>query len=171
MNTSNQNVSFKGNKLTMVGHSLKIGDQFPNFKLVANDMSDLEGKAFAGKLMVIATVPSFDTPVCQVEAKRFNTEASDLSEKVNLLFVSLDLPFAQKRFCAGEGINRVVTASDYKYRTFGEATGTYIQEMGLLCRAIFVVDGGGKIVHVEYVSDISQEPQYDAALAAVRKLL
>ncbi len=171
MNTSNQNVSFKGNKLTMAGSSLKVGDAFPNFKLVANDMSDLEKSAFSGKVMIIGAVPSLDTPVCQVETKRFNTEASELSDKVSLLFVSLDLPFAQKRFCGAEGIARLVTASDYKYRTFGEATGTFIKEMGLLCRAIFVVDATGKIAHVEYVPDISQEPQYEAALTAVRKLL
>ena len=170
MNQSNQGITFRGGKLTIKSDAVKVGDTAPQFKLTANDMSDLSLDAFDGKVLVIAAVPSLDTPVCAEEAKKFNQQAAELSADVKILFVSLDLPFAQKRYCAAEGVERISTASDYKYRTFGKAYGTYIEEMGLLARSIFVIGKDKKVKHVEYVPDISQEPDYNAVLSKVREL-
>ena len=168
MNKSNKNVSFKDSKLTLLGTEIKEGAQAPSFTLVANDMSDLTLEQFKGKTVVLSVVPSLDTPTCALQTKRFNKEAASLSKDVVILTVSLDLPFAQKRWCGAEEVENIVTASDYKYRTFGEAYGTYIKEMGLLARAIFVVGKDGKVQHVEYTPSISDEPDYEAALKVVR---
>ena len=170
MNKSNQNISFRGSRLHVSGREVKEGDLLPAFKLVANDMSEVEAQRYAGKVLVICAVPSLDTPTCAIETKRFNDEAAKLSANVSIVVVSLDLPFAQKRWCGQEGVNRVETLSDYKYRVFGENFGAYIQEMGLLARAVFVVDKAGKVALVEYVTDISQEPSYDAILKKVAEL-
>lgn len=168
MNTTNKNITFKGNNLTIVGREIKVGDTLPGFKLTANDMSDLSSDTYRGKTIVLSVVPSLDTPTCAISTKRFNEEASKLGQDVAILTVSMDLPFAQKRWCGAEHVERVQTASDYKYRGFGETFGTYIKEWGLLCRAIFVADKQGKVKHVEYVADISSEPDYTATLAAVK---
>ena len=117
--------------------------------------------------MLIASVPSLDTPVCAIETKRFSEEISKLGPDVACLVVSLDLPFAQKRWCGAEAVENIVTGSDYKYRSFGEDFGVYIQDMGLLARAIFLADKEGKIQHVEYIPDISEEPNYQAVLSKI----
>jgi len=171
MNTTNKNITFMGNALTVEGNVVKVGDRAPDFKLVGLDMKDLDWSAYADKVLIISVVPSLDTPTCQVQTKRFNQEAAGLSGDVVILTVSLDLPFAQKRWCGAEGIARVVAASDYKYRTFGSSYGCYIQEMGLLARAVFVVAKDRTVRHVEYVTAISDEPNYDAALKAVSAIL
>ena len=160
--------TFKGTPLTLAGRELKVGEKLPAFRLTGNDMNDVTGCAFTGSALIITTVPSLDTPVCSIETKRFNQEISSLGGKVNVLTVSMDLPFAQKRWCGAEGVSNVTTASDYKYRAFGEDTGTYIQEWGLLSRAVFVADATGVIRHIEYVPELSQEPDYAAALAVAR---
>lgn len=164
-------VTFKGNPLTLVGPEIKVGDQAPQFRLVGNDLKDIDGAAFRGKLLVLSVAPSLDTPVCATQTRTFNKEAAGLSEEVVVLSVSLDLPFALARFCGAEGIERVITASDYKYRTFGEAYGVYIRELGLLTRAVFVVDRNGCLVHAEYVGEATNEPDYVAALKAVKAAL
>lgn len=171
MNKSNRNITFKGKKVTVLGNEVKEGQVAPPFKLVATDMTDLESSSFKGKVLVLSVNPSIDTPVCAVQAKRFNEEAAKLAQDVIILTVSLDLPFAQKRWCAAEGVERVQMASDYKYRSFGENYGTYIQELGLLARAVFVLDRGGKVTHVEYVSDVANEPDYDAAIRKVKEVV
>lgn len=171
MNKTNQNITFKGNKITILGNELKEGQVVPDFQLTANDMSDLSINNFKGKVVIISTIPSLDTPVCSIETKRFNEEASNLSDSVVILTVSRDLPFAQKRWCAAEGVSKVVTASDYKHRSFGSAFGVEIKELGLLARAIFVVGKDGKITHTEYVQEIAQEPDYSLALNAAKKAL
>lgn len=171
MSTSNKNIQFRGKTLAVESPALAVGSKFPDFTVVGTDMSDVSSSLFQGKVALITTVPSVDTPVCQKEVKRFNQEASKLSDEVVVLTISMDLPFAQKRWCAGENIERVVPLSDYKYRTFGSATGTFSGEMGLLVRAVFVVGTDNVIRHVEYVPDISQEPDYDAALATARTLV
>lgn len=163
--------TFKGNPLTLVGAELKVGDRAPHFKLVGNDLSDVESATFHGKVRVLSVAPSLDTPVCATQTRRFNKEAVDLSDDVAILSVSLDLPFALSRFCGAEGIERVLTASDYKYRSFGEAYGVYIRELGLLARAVFVIDRDDKVVHAEYVREVTSEPDYAAALEAVRAAL
>jgi thiol peroxidase len=161
-----QTITFKGAPLTLTGTTLKVGDSLPSFKLVAQDMSDLTSASLAGKTLIISVVPSLDTPVCSVQTKRFNQYVSKLGPNAVVLTVSLDLPFAQKRWCGAEDVTHVVTGSDYKYREFGEKFGVMIKEWGLLARALFVVNTSGKIVHVEYVPEVSSEPQYEAALQA-----
>jgi thiol peroxidase len=164
-------VTMQGNPLTLIGPALAIGSTLPDFVLTANDMSDLSGAGYKDKVLVLSVLPSLDTGVCALQTRTFNQKASQLSEDVVVLTVSMDLPFAQKRFCGAEGIDRVITASDYKHRSFGPSFGVLIKELGLLSRAVFVVDRGGTIRHVEYVSEISQEPSYDAALQAVEAAL
>jgi len=171
MNATNKNITFKGAPLEIVGTELRVGDSLPSFKLTGNDMSDYSSESLKGKVAVISLVPSLDTPVCALQTKRFNKEASELSDKVNILTVSRDLPFAQKRFCGAEGVSRLTTASDYKYQTFGNAFGAVIKDWGLLARALFVVDAKGEISHVEYVKEVSTEPDYEAALKKVRELI
>lgn len=161
-------ITFKGNPMTLIGPEVKVGAPLPQFKVTAQDLSDLSNASFAGKVLVVSVVPSVDTPVCAMQTKKFNQQAAGLSDKVAILTVSLDLPFAAKRFCAAEGIEAVVTGSDYKYQSAGEGFGVKIKELGLLCRAVFVVDKGGKVVHAEYVSEATNEPNYDAAMAAVK---
>jgi len=168
MTERNGEITFKGNPLTLIGPKLKVGSEAPHFTLTANDLSDLRCDAYHGKIVVLSVVPSLDTPVCAVQTRTFNQQATRLAKDVVVLTVSMDLPFAQKRFCGAEGIDRVVTASDYKYRTFGEAFGVLIKELGLLARAVFVLDRQGKVVHVEYVPEVTQEPDYEKALAAVK---
>jgi len=163
--------TFKGNPLTLLGPEIKVGDQAPPFKLVGNDLADIESPSFHGRVRVLSVAPSIDTPVCATQTRTFNREAVSLSEDVVILSVSLDLPFALARFCGAEGIERVITASDYKYRTFGEAYGVYIRELGLLTRAVFVIDQTGHVVHAEYVSEITNEPDYMTALEAVKAAL
>ena len=160
--------TFKGNPITLVGTEIKKGDPAPHFKLVGNDLADIECASFHGKVQVLSVAPSIDTPVCALQTRTFNKEAVGLSEDVVVLSVSLDLPFALARFCGAEGIERVITASDYKYRTFGEAYGVNVRELGLLTRAVFVIDRASKIVHAEYVPEVTSEPNYAAALEAVK---
>lgn len=160
-------VTFKGGPLTLVGDELAAGQAAPDFTLVTND---LEGKSladFSGKVLVLVTVPSLDTPVCDVETRRFNEEAAALGNDVAVAAVSVDLPFAQKRWCGDAGIERVETLSDYKDRSFGEAYGLMIKELALLARAIVVVDRNGKVSYVQVVKEVTEEPDYDAVLAAI----
>ena len=171
MNKLNTKVTFKGNPLTLMGKEIHEGDTAPEVTLVGLDLKDLPLSNFKGKVLVISVVPSLDTPTCNLQTKRFNAEAAKLADKAVVLTVSLDLPFAQKRWCEAEKASNVLVASDYKYRTFGEAYGCYTKEMGLLARAIFVVGQDQKVRHVEYVANLSDEPDYNAALTCVSQLL
>lgn len=164
-------VTFKGNPFTLIGPEIKVGDTAPHFKLVGNDLGDIECSAYHGKVRVLSVAPSLDTPVCATQTRTFNQEATGLGDDVHIISVSLDLPFALARFCGAEGIDRVITGSDYKYRQFGEAYGVYLKELGLLTRAIFVIGKDDKISHVEYVSEVTSEPNYAAALDAVKAVL
>jgi thiol peroxidase len=164
-------ITFKGGPLTLVGKEIKKGDKAPAFTLTANDLSDLKSDQYAGKVLVLSVVPSLDTPVCANQTRKFNEEAAKISSDAIILTVSMDLPFAQARFCGAAGIDRVVTASDYKHREFGPAYGVLIKELGLLGRAIFVVNKSGEVTHVEYVKEVTTEPNYDAALEAVKAAL
>ena len=170
MNKSNKNISFKGNKLTILGTEIKEGDKAPAFTLVGTEMNDVTLDSFKGKALILSVVPSLDTPTCAIQTKRFNKEAASLSKDVAILTVSLDLPFAQKRWCGAEEVENLTTASDYKYRSFGEAYGAYIKEMGLLARAVFVIGKDSKVNYVEYVANLSDEPDYAGALKAVKQL-
>ena len=159
-------VTFQGNPLTLEGTQVKVGDTAPDFTVVNNDLNPLKLSDTKGK-RVFLTVPSLDTPVCDTEVRRFNQEASKLGN-VTIYTISMDLPFAQARWCGGANIDKVITASDYKDREFGKNYGVYINELGLLSRAVFVVDETNKVTYVEYLNEITNEPNYDKALEALK---
>ena len=159
-------VTFQGNPLTLAGTQVKVGDTAPDFTVVNNDLNPLKLSDTKGK-RVFLTVPSLDTPVCDTEVRRFNQEASKLGN-VTIYTISMDLPFAQARWCGGANIDKVITASDYKDREFGKNYGVYINELGLLSRAVFVVDENNKVTYVEYLNEITNEPNYDKALEALK---
>ncbi len=167
INKTNSNVTFKGDKLSLEGPALKEGTPMPTFTLTAQDMSDLSSESLKGSALLISVVPSLDTPVCNVQTKHFNDEASKFGSAARLLTVSLDLPFAQKRWCGAEGVTHSITGSDFKHRSFGTTFGCFIKEWGLLGRAIFVVNGKGIITYCEYVAELSTEPNYEEALKAL----
>mgnify|MGYP006272578987 CR=1 FL=1 len=163
-------VKFKGNPIDLAGGALKVGDAAPDFKLQDNTLAEISLANSAGKKRIICTVPSLDTGVCQMETKRFNDEAKNLSD-VDVLVVSMDLPFGQKRWCGAEGVTNVKTLSAHRCSKFGEDYGVLIKG-GVLdrltSRAVFVVDGSGKLTHVEYCAEVTEHPNYDAALAAAK---
>ncbi|MDO3410902.1 thiol peroxidase [Saccharibacillus sp. CPCC 101409] len=163
--------TFKGSPITLVGPGLRVGDQAPDFTLNRNLLEEASLKDYAGKIKLISVVPSLDTGVCDAQTRRFNNEASGLGDDVVVLTISVDLPFAQARWCGAAGVDRVVTLSDYKSRSFGEAYGVLIKELQLDMRAIFVLDPSDKIVYVEYLSEMSEHPDYEKAVAAVKELL
>ncbi|MCB0310138.1 MAG: thiol peroxidase [Bdellovibrionales bacterium] len=171
MTKDNSKISFKGKPLEVAGESLQEGQKAPDFKLTAQDLTDLSGDSFKGKVLVISTVPSLDTPTCHAQTLRFNKEAAKFGDKVTVLSVSRDLPFAQNRWCEANSVSNVEMASDYKYQTFGESFGVLVPSLGLLARAVFVINQVGEIVYLEYVEELSSEPDYDGALSAIEKLL
>lgn len=164
-------ITFKGGPMTLVGDEIKVGDTSPAFKLIGQDMGDITNADYSGKVLVLSVVPSLDTPVCAIQTKTFNQKAAGLSDGVGILTVSLDLPFAAARFCGAEGIEGAKTGSDYKHNGFGESFGVTIKELGLLCRAVFVVGKDGKVVHAQYVAEVTDEPNYDAVMEAVQTAL
>ena len=161
-------VTLKGGPVDLAGPELKAGDSAPDFSIQNNSLEEVTLAASAGKTRIIATIPSLDTPVCHEEVKKFNEQAGALSN-VEILVVSMDLPFGQKRWCGSEGVENVSTLSAHRCTKFGEDYGVLISGGPLdrcLARAIFVVDAEGKLKHVEYVSEIAEHPNYEAALAA-----
>lgn len=161
-------VTFKGNPVTLTGQAVKVGDAAPDFKAVGNDLSEVSLSQFKGKTVVISAVPSLDTGVCDAQGKRFNDEAIKLGDDVVVLVISEDLPFAQKRWCGASNATAVKTVSDYKDRNFGQNYGLYIKELGLLTRAVLVVDKQGRIAYQEIVPEVTTHPNYDAAIAAAK---
>ena len=161
----------KGNPLTLVGPEVKVGDQAPDLTVVANDLSEVHLSAYRGQVCLLASVPSLDTSVCDLETRRFNQEAAALGPGVQILTISMDLPFAQKRWCGAAGIERVTTLSDHREASFGTAYGVLIKELRLLARAVFVVDKDGVVRYVQIVPELSREPDYEAALAAAKAAL
>ncbi len=159
-------VSFAGRMLTVVGPLLKPGDKAPDFKLVANDLSEKTLDTWAGKTRIISVVPSLDTKVCDVQTRRFNEAAASHPDAV-VLTVSMDLPFAQKRWCGAAGVDKVHTLSDHRDGSFGAAYGTLIRDIRLLQRSVFVVGPDGVVKHAEYVVNTGSEPNYDAALSKI----
>ena len=162
------NVTFKGNQVTLLGNEVKVGDKAPDFKVLANDLSEVSLENTKGQVRLITSVPSLDTGVCDAEIRRFNQEASQI-DNVKILTVSVDLPFAQKRWCAAAGIENVQTLSDHRDLSFGEAFGVAIQELRLLARAVFVVDSSDTVTYVEYVSEATEHPNYEAAIEAAKQ--
>lgn len=163
-------VKMKGNPITLIGPELKKGDPAPDFRCVETLGSEVSLESFGDDVKVFNVVVSVDTPVCDVQIRRFNEEAAALSDSVQIITMSVDLPFAQSRYCAAAGVDRVRTASDYQYASFGEAYGVLIKENRLLARAIFVVGRDNVIEHVEYVGDIVNEPDYNAALEVIKSI-
>lgn len=168
---SERTVTFKGMPLALAGNEIKAGDKAPDFGAVANDMSPAGLKDFAGKVLILCSVPSLDTPTCDLETRRFNQEAASLGADIQILTVSMDLPFAQARWCGAAGVDALETLSDHRDLSFGTAYGVVIKELRLLTRAIFVVDRSGTVTYTEIVPEVSHEPNYEAALAAVRAAL
>jgi thiol peroxidase len=164
-------VTMHGNPLTLVGDEVKVGDKAPDFVLLDTGLAPKSLSAYAGKAVVIVSVPSLDTPVCDLETRRFNQEAAGLGDRVAVLAVSMDLPFAQKRWCGAAGVSNVTTLSDHRDASFGLGYGLLIKELRLLARAVIVVDPAGKIRYVELVKEIASEPDYAAALKAVNDCL
>ena len=160
------NITFNGDPITLVGEKIKVGDNAPDFLVVDNNLKNVTLSDTSGKRIFI-TVPSIDTSVCDMEVRKFNEEATKLKD-VTVYVVSMDLPFAQVRWCGNAGIDKVKTLSDYKQKSFGKKYGTLIEEFGFLTRALFVVDENNKVTYVEYCKDVINEPNYEEALRAVR---
>jgi len=167
-------VTFKGNPLTLVGEAVQAGQNAPDFTLHAFEDGQMKTITLAdlkGKPSIISVVPSLDTPVCQTQTKKFNQELAALGDQVNALTVSLDLPFAMNRFCGAEEITNLRSASDYQDRNFGNRWGMLIDELKILARGVFVLDAGGQVVHAQTVKEVAEEPDYAAALDALKKLV
>jgi thiol peroxidase len=164
-------VTLRGNPLTLVGSEIKVGDKAPDVQLVDNDLKPVNLSSFKGKTVIISSVPSLDTPVCDMETRRFNSEAATLGPNVVILTVSNDLPFAQKRWCGAAGVDKVKTLSDHRETAFGLGYGVLIKELRLLARSIFILDADGVVRYVQHVKEVSQEPDYAAVIDAVKKLV
>ncbi|PLR77808.1 thiol peroxidase [Bacillus sp. V3-13] len=161
-------ITFKGNPVTLLGNEVKVGDKAPNFVVLANDLSEVTLDDSKGTVRLISVVPSIDTGVCDAQTRRFNEEAAKL-DNVKVLTVSVDLPFAQKRWCGANGIENVQTLSDHRDLSFGEAYGVAIKELRLLARAVFVVDSNDTVTYAEYVSEATNHPNYEAAVEAAKQ--
>src|SRR5579863_3891933 len=169
MDTERKNsVTFKNNPLTLIGPEIKVGQKAPEFTALAGDLSPVTLASSKGKTRLLVSVPSLDTPVCDAETRRFNEEAAKFAG-VETLVISVDLPFAQGRFCQTAGIKNVKTLSDHRDVSFGKAYGTLIKELRLLSRAVFIVDANDTVQYVEYVKEVATHPNYDAALGALKQ--
>ncbi len=161
-------VTFQGNPLTLVGNQVKVGDTAPDVEVLANDLSAVKLSSFRGKVCVICSVPSLDTPVCDTQTRKFNEQAASLGDDVVVLTISMDLPFAQRRWCGSANVVNVRTLSDHRTAEFGNAFGVLIKELRLLARTVFVVDKKGVIRYIQIVDELTDEPDYEAALKAVK---
>ncbi len=164
-------VTFKGNPMTLLGPEIRVGDKAPDFRVVDTALTPVTLADFRGKIKLVSAVPSLDTPVCDTETRRFNQEAAKLPENAVVLTVSMDLPFAQKRWCGAAGADKVKTLSDYQDRSFASAYGVLIKELKLLSRSLFVIDKNDVVRYVQHVDEVAKEPDYDAVLRAVNALL
>ena len=163
--------TFKHNPVTLLGNEVKVGDKAPDFTVLANDLSPVSLKDSEGKIRLFSVVPSLDTGVCDTQTRRFNEAAAELGDNVIIYTVSMDLPFAQKRWCGAAGIEAVQTVSDHREGSFGRAYGVLIESLRLLTRSIFVVDAQGTVTYVEYVPESTDHPNYEAAIEAVKALI
>ena len=166
-------ITFKGNPMTLAGQALATGSTAPDFTLhyFKDGMQTLTLGDLRGKPCLISVVPSLDTGVCAIQTKKFNEQIGSLGDSIHALTVSVDLPFAQGRFCSENGIDNMRTASDYQDRNFGQQWGMLIEELKILARGVFVLDADGKIVHAETVGEVTDEPNYDSAFQALNGLL
>ena len=168
---SDSRIRFNGKPVHIAGNKIKVGDKAPDFTLVDKDLKSVSLSDFKGKVVILSVFPSLDTPVCAMQNRKFNEAATNLSDDIVILGISVDLPFAQARFCAAEGIDRVITLSDYMYREFGTKYGFLIDELKLLARGVVVIDRDGIVRYVEYVPEVTEEPNYEAALEVAKKLV
>ncbi len=164
-------VTMKGSAVTLLGGEVRVGEAAPDFEVLGNDLSAVKLSMFRGKVCVICSVPSLDTPVCDMQTRKFNEEAGKLGDAVVVLTISMDLPFAQKRWCGSAGVKNVQTLSDHRDADFGTKYGLLIKELRLLGRAVFVVDREGVIRYIQIVSELTNQPDYQAAFDAVKELL
>lgn len=164
-------ITSKGNPLTLLGKEIKVGDQAPDFHVLDNDLKPVSLSTYSGKTLLISSVPSLDTSVCDMETRRFNEEAGKLGDDVTILTISMDLPFAQKRWCGAAGVDRVITLSDHREADFGKNYGVLIKELRLLARAVFLLDKESVVRYIEIVPEVSSEPNYEAAIEAIRQNL
>lgn len=160
-------VTFKGQQVTLVGNEVKVGDKVPHVTVLDNELAEKSISDFKG-VRLISVVPSLDTGVCDAQTRRFNEEAAKLGS-VTVLTISVDLPFAQKRWCGASGLENVITLSDHRDLSFGKAFGVVIEELRLLCRSVFVVDSNDTVTYVEYVDEVTNHPDYEAALQAAKE--
>ena len=169
MADTQSSVTFQGNPLTLTSHSPRVGDPAPDFEVLSHDLSPVKLSSLQGKIRIICSVPSLDTPVCDIEVRTFNEHATALGDDVVVLAISMDLPFAQQRWCGAAGIKNVHTLSDHRDGQFGEAYGVLIKELRLLARAVFVVDKEGVIRYIQIVDELTNEPDYEAAFKALKE--
>jgi thioredoxin-dependent peroxiredoxin len=163
-------VTIHGNPLTLMGEEIKVGAAAPDVELVDNDLKPVKLSSYRGKTLVVAAVPSLDTPVCDIETRRFNDEAAHLGGGIQMLTISMDLPFAQKRWCGAAGVERLTTLSDHREAAFGLAYGVLIKELRLLARAVFIIDREGALQYMQLVKEVSNEPNYEEVLQALGKV-
>jgi thiol peroxidase len=162
-------ITMRGNPLTLVGNEVRVGEAAPDFMALDNNLTPVKLSAYRPKICILSSVPSLDTPVCDIETRKFNEEASKLDEKVQILTISMDLPFAQKRWCGSTGVNKVQTLSDHREAQFGIAYGVLIKELRLLARAVFLIDQKGILQYIQLVKEIANEPDYDEIWSVLDK--
>jgi thiol peroxidase len=164
-------VTFRGNPLTLLGPDLQVGEKAPDFRVVDTDLNSVTLKDFAGKVLLISVTPSLDTPVCDLQGRKFNELAANLSEDVIVVNISVDLPFAQKRWCGANNIDRIKVLSDYQDRDFGLKYGVLIKELKLLARSVWIIDKDGVIRYKQIVPEVTNEPNYDEAMEALKQIV
>ena len=164
-------ITFRGNPLTLIGDEVKVGQKAPDFVAIDNNLSQVKFSSYLGKVCIISSVVSLDTPVCDTQTRKFNEEASRLGSEVVILTLSMDLPFAQKRWCGAAGVERIQTLSDHRDASFGTSYGVLIKELRLLARAVFLVDRKGMLHYKEVVKEVTNEPDYDALLKELKKIV
>ena len=170
-NKTLRTITLNGRELTLIGNELKVGDTAPDFKVISNDMTPMKFyRTYKDKIVLISSVPSLDTPICDLETKKFNEEAQKLSDDVEIITISMDLPFAQKRWCGQNGITKLKTYSDYIKAEFGKSYGVLIKELRLLARCIFIIDKDLKIRYIQLVKEVSNEPDYNDAINALKNV-
>jgi thiol peroxidase len=171
MNEKKGQITMKGNPLTLLGEPVQTGQKAPDFEVLANDLSVVKSSELKGKVCIICSVPSLDTSVCDTETRKFNEQAAKLGSDIVIWVISMDLPFAQKRWCGAAGVEAVKTLSDHRDASFGRAFGVLIKELRLLARAVFVLDKQGVIKYTQLVKEVAEEPNYDAALKTAKELV
>jgi len=163
-------VTMRGNPLTLVGNEVKIGEAAPDFAALDPNLTPVKLSSYRNKICIISSVPSLDTPVCDMETRKFNEEAGKLGDKIQILTISMDLPFAQKRWCGAAGVNKLQTLSDHREVQFGLAYGVLIKELRLLARAVFLVDPKGILQYTQLVKEIANQPNYEEIWNALKKI-